>query len=99
MRIASQHAVQKALPGRHHAGHSLYLIVTPTSRRWAFRFTKPSTRKVTELGLGSASLLTLTEARDQAHDFRRAVARGEDPVERKRDRRRTKITFAEMASA
>src|SRR6516164_1861431 len=99
MRIASQHAVQKAPPGRHNAGHSLYLIVTPSSRRWAFRFTKPSTRKVTELGLGNATLLTLVEARDKVHDLRRTVLNGDDPVEAKRDHRRLQTTFAEIANA
>jgi Arm DNA-binding domain len=54
---------------------------------------------VTELGLGSAALLSLQEARDEANDYRKAVRKGEDPVEQKRDRRRTQITFAEMVSA
>jgi len=93
--------VAKALPGRHRAGPSLYLIVSADgqNRRWVFRFTKPSTRRVTELGLGSADVVTLAEARDRAHDYRRAVARGEDPIEQKREQRRTQITFAELASA
>jgi integrase len=69
------------------------------NRRWAFRYTKLSSRKVTEHGLGPASLMTLAEARDKAHDYRRAVARGEDPVETKREARRAQITFAEVARA
>jgi integrase len=44
-------------------------------------------------------LLTLAEARDKAIDHRRAVANGLDPVEAKRDHRRTGVTFAEMANA
>jgi integrase len=80
-------------------GHSLYLIVTPNSRRWCFRFTKPSTRKVSELGLGSAELLTLAEARDKAFEHRRTVLKGFDPVEVKRERHRLQTTFAEMANA
>jgi integrase len=93
--------VAKAPPGRHRAGPSLYLIVSADgqARRWVFRFTKPSTRRVTELGLGSAHVVTLAEARDRAHDYRRAVVRGEDPIEQKREQRRTQITFEELASA
>jgi integrase len=51
------------------------------------------------MGLGSAELVTLAEARDKALDFRRAVGKGLDPVEAKREQRRLRITFAEMASA
>jgi hypothetical protein len=101
MRITSQTGVQKAPPGRHNAGRGLYLIVSPDrqSRRWAFRYTKPSTGRVTEIGLGGADLITLAEARDKAHDYRKAVANGLDPVEAKRDQRRLQITFAAMADA
>jgi integrase len=97
MRIATLSHVNKAPPGRHNAGPNLYLIVTPRSRRWAFRYIKPSTRKPTEMGLGSAELVTLAEARDKALDFRRAVAKGLDPVEAKREAWRSQITFAEVA--
>jgi integrase len=99
MRIASHIKVHKAPLGRHNAAPGLYLIVTARGRRWAFRYTKPSTRRVTELGLGSATLLTLAEAREKALDCRRAVAKGLDPVDQKREQRRSQITFAEMANA
>jgi integrase len=99
MRIATHSNVRKALHGRHNAAPGLYLIVTARGRRWAFRYTKPSTRRVTELGLGSATLLTLAEAREKALDCRRAVAKGLDPVEQKREQRRSQTTFNEMANA
>jgi integrase len=99
MRIATHINVHKAPLGRHNAAPGLYLIVTAGGRRWAFRYTKPSTRRVTELGLGSATLLTLPEAREKALDCRRAVAKGLDPVEQKREQRRSLITFNEMANA
>jgi integrase len=100
MRIATHISVHKAPPGRHNAAPGLYLIVSQDrqSRRWAFRYTKPSTRRVTELGLGRATLLSLAEAREKAHDYRLVVARGQDPVEAKREQRRLMITFAEMAN-
>jgi integrase len=99
VRIATQKTVFSAPPGRHRADPGLYLIVTPTSCRWVARYTKPSTGRVTEHGLGSAKLITLAEAREKAHDFRRMVARGEDPVELKRNHRRAGVTFAEIVDS
>jgi integrase len=49
------------------------------------------------MGLGPAELVTLAEARDKALDYRRAVAKGLDPVEAKREALRSQITFAEVA--
>jgi integrase len=62
---------------------SLYLVVGQGGRpkRWAFRFTKPSTGKVTEKGLGSCELLSLADARDKVLEYRKLVAKGGDPVE------------------
>jgi integrase len=112
MRITRQSQVQAAPPGRrksdgqpctgrHNAGPSLYLVVAKDGRhrRWAFRYRRPSTGKVTEHGLGSADLLTLAEARDKVHDCRRDVAKGDDPIEKRREERRKGITFGEMANA
>ena len=71
--------VLAAPPGRHRVSASLYLIVTPNGvRRWAFRYTKPSTKRVTEHGLGSIELMTLAEAKEAVHEMRRLVARGVD---------------------
>lgn len=110
MRTTTHITVRQAPPGRHSDAkrRGLYLIVSADrqNRRWAFRYTKPSTGRVTEVGLGSTTLLTLEEARNKAEDYRRAVARGEDPVEAEREAREAKliearqmITFAELASA
>ena len=92
--------IAKAGAGRHNCGPGLYLIVSRDgyNRRWAFRYTKPSTGRVTELGLGRADLLTLAEARDKAHEHRKSVARGEDPVEQKREAKLTRVTFADLAA-
>jgi hypothetical protein len=79
MRISTQVQVAKAGPGRHNAGPPLYLIVSRDRKNR--RFTKISTGAVSELGLGDASLLTLVDARDMAHEHRKAVAKGIDPVE------------------
>ena len=101
MHITKQADVPKAPPGRHNAGKCLYLIVSQDgrSRRWAFQFTKRSTGNPTELGLGSAELITLNSARDKAHDHRKSVARGDDPVEAKREAKREQTTFHEVVQA
>ena len=92
MRIRTQIDVAKARPGRHSDGltKGLYLIVGAEgrTRRWAFRYTKPGTGRVSEAGLGSADLWTLAEVRELAQENRKRVRLGEDPVETKRDGRR-----------
>ena len=100
MRITRQD-VKKVPPGRHNADPGLYLIVSKDgrSRHWSFRYTKPATGKVTEHGLGSVDVLAFEEARDKAHECRKAVAQGKDPVEVKRAERRAKTTFADMVTA
>ena len=102
MRIRTQIDVAKARPGRHSDGltKGLYLIVGAEgrTRRWAFRYTKPGTGRVSEAGLGSADLWTLAEVRELAQENRKRVRLGEDPVETKRDGRRGRVTFAELAT-
>jgi integrase len=89
---------QTAGPGRHRVSASLYIFVAPNgTKRWIFRYTKPSTGRVTEHGLGSADLVTLAEARAKVHDYRRLVARGSDPVDAK-SAVATAPTFAVVAS-
>jgi integrase len=79
---------------------SLYLYVAPDgqTRRWIFRFTKPGVGRVTETGLGSFDLVTLSEARAKVHELRRMVAKGDDPIDAKREARTTSITFADVAA-
>jgi integrase len=80
MRDFTVKQVQAASPGRHRVSASLYLYVGPKGqRRWLFRYTKPSSGRVTEMGLGSVDLTTLAEARAKVHDLRRMVAKGQDP--------------------
>ena len=90
-----------APPGRHNVGRGLYLIVSKDSRsrRWALRYPKLKTGKPTEMGLGSAELVTLDETLDLAFENRRKIAKGLDPIEEQRKEKRLQITFAEMANA
>ena len=70
-------------PGRYGDGGGLYLVVSPSgARKWVYRFTYAG--KVTETGLGSANVVSLAEARRKAHEARRLLDAGENPVVAKR---------------
>jgi integrase len=63
-------------PGRLGDGDNLYLeIAASGSKRWLVRYS-PMPGRVTEKSLGSASFLSLAEARTAAYDFRRNQALG-----------------------
>jgi hypothetical protein len=51
------------------------------------------------MGLGSADVTTLAEARAKVHDLRRTVAKGEDPIDQKREQRAVTVTFASVVTA
>ena len=70
-------------PGRYGDGNGLYLIVSPSgARKWVFRFTFGG--RVTEMGLGSANLISLAEARDKAHAARKIRHAGQNPIQVRR---------------
>src|SRR5260370_1210432 len=52
---------------------------------------------VVDLGLGSAQLVPLTDARDEAARLRRMARAGADPLGERRRERRTVPTFTEAA--
>ncbi|HJM90901.1 MAG: integrase arm-type DNA-binding domain-containing protein [Alphaproteobacteria bacterium] len=88
--------VKKAGPGRHGDGSGLYLMVSNSgSRKWVLRIQSNGKRR--DLGLGSGTKVSLSEAREAAEDMRRAIRRGEDPVAEKRRARATMPTFREAA--
>ncbi len=88
-------------PGRYGDGAGLYLVVSPSgARKWVFRFTFAG--KVTETGLGSADVVSLAEVRDKAHEARKLLERGENPIEAKRQAATVetrKPTFGQCADA
>ncbi len=65
-------------PGRHADGGGLYLATTSGGRRWVFLFRWQG--KPTEMGLGSASAVSLVKARSLAAKAREALAQGINPV-------------------
>lgn len=72
--------VQTLGPGYHADGGGLYLQVTASlARSWIYRFQISQRRR--EMGLGSAAVLSLQDARQGAQNARRLVAQGTDPIE------------------
>ena len=87
----------------------LYLQVTPVKERitrsWVFRYTSPTTRKRRELGLGSARVRKLADARALSGELRLKVLNGVDPKDERDQTRATaiaarahQITFDEAIS-
>jgi integrase len=65
-------------PGRHSDGGGLYLRITPQgARSWIFMSAAGGKRA--EIGLGSATSVSLSAARDLASEMREAVVMGRDP--------------------
>ncbi|SED41828.1 Integrase [Rhizobiales bacterium GAS191] len=115
MRISTHLQVMQAIkspPGRHSVAggvKGLYLIVSKGKSggrnvRWVYRYTKPSTGRVSELGLGGVDVLSLERAREAAQRHRTALKRdGKDPVEAKRQVkaervRQQRTTFGALAA-
>lgn len=88
--------VRVAPPGQHIDGNGLYLYVQPTgTRSWIQRLVIRGRRR--ELGLGSALLVSLAEAREKALANRKLARAGGDPLADKR-RLAGIPTFAEAAA-
>ena len=89
-------AVTRRGPGLHSDGHEagLYLAVGVTgSRSWIFRYSISGKRR--DMGLGSASLITLTKARELAAAARKSVYT--DKIDPLGSRRAGGSTFKEVA--
>ncbi len=89
--------------GRHPDGNGLYLNVSANGgRRWVFlyrlagRLSKNGKKKLFEMGLGSASSVSLKEAREAAAVARKQLRDGLDPLQQ-RGKSSTK-TFSECAT-
>ena len=88
--------VKKAGAGRHGDGDGLYLVVSDSgSRKWVLRIQVNGKRR--DIGLGSATRVGLSEAREAAEDMRRAIRRGDDPVAARRQAKDAMPTFREAA--
>ena len=71
-------------PGKYIDGNGLFLKVDPTgAKRWVQRIVIRGKR--TEIGLGSASLVGLAEARETALENRKLARQGGDPLRARRE--------------
>lgn len=90
-------------PGRHSDGGNLYLSISPNGgKRWVFMYRIAGRQR--EMGLGSAarSGISLATARERAAEARAALAIGEDPLEKRRQKQRDERavpSFGEFADA
>jgi integrase len=79
-------------------GNGLYLLVgADGGKRWVLRVVAKGKR--CDIGLGSALLVPLADARDAATRFRRVARDGGDPLAERRAARRPIPTFREAAEA
>jgi integrase len=84
-------------PGRYGDGNGLYLAVKPSgARAWVQRLVVRGKRR--DIGLGSASLVTLAEAREEAIELRRIAHKGGDPRVARKRQRTAMPTFKEAAT-
>lgn len=81
-RLTAAKVRQVREPGKYYDGNGLFLRVEPSgSKRWVQRLTINGKRR--EIGLGSADLITLAEAREAAVDHRKVARSGGDPLKAK----------------
>jgi len=77
-------------------GGGLFLIVFPSgAKSWVLRTVVKGKR--CDLGLGSATLTSLAEAREEARRLRRIARTGGDPLAERRHERRPVPTFEQAA--
>jgi len=75
-----------------HDGGGLYLIIKRDSASWLYRYTVPGQRKSRHMGLGSASKVTLDQARKLAADARELHRKGLDPISERNMRAGVSVT-------
>lgn len=75
--------IKNADKGSHQDGNGLFLSKRDRSKgKWIFRFTFDGKRR--DMGLGSWPEVSLSEARDAAHDSREQVRKGINPITSRR---------------
>jgi integrase len=82
-------------PGAYRVAANLYLLVRPSESggglraSWVFRYEvqEGGVRKGKHMGLGSASVFSLAEAKERARKQRQLLAEGIDPLQAKQDKK------------
>lgn len=88
--------ISKAKPGRHADGKGLYLLVKPSgAKSWVLRIQVNGRRR--DFGLGSADLVSLSDARDKAMEGRKLARNGLNPAMEWKKAREVMPTFEEAA--
>ena len=82
-------AVSSLPAGKHADGGGLWLYKRENGAQWVLRFTIHGRRR--EMGLGSATLVSLKEARETASDCRKVVRAGMDPIKERARKRREDV--------
>jgi integrase len=94
-RLPPRAALTITEPGRHADGGGLYLVVSKSlSRKWVFRFKWH--KRLIDMGMGAASVVTLAKARERAFAARALLADGVNPLEAKQADKAIP-TFGDMA--
>ncbi len=94
--LTVHHATGNGRTRRLGDGNGLYLLIAPRgSKSWLLRTLVRGKR--TDIGLGSASLVSLAQAREEALRLRRIARAGGDPLAERRQARRAVPTFQEAA--
>ena len=95
-RLSALKVAKLAGKGMYPDGAGLYLqIARGGSKSWIFRYKRDG--KARDMGLGSARDFSLADARERAADCRRLLADGIDPLDARRERRRTQDLNAARA--
>jgi integrase len=94
-RLTAATVANLKVPGFYGDGHGLYLKVDASgAKRWVQRLVIQGRRR--DIGLGSASLISLADAREAALSNRKAARSGDDPIAA-RKRTNSIVTFKAAA--
>ena len=96
-RLTAKRAETLRKPGRYQAGDTVYLVVAKgrtgrVNKRWVQRLHVQGKRR--DISIGTYPAVTLSEARERAHDNRLTAKRGGDPS----GRASTVPTFADLSA-
>lgn len=75
-------------------GEGLSVQLSASAKKFRFRYTRPSTKKINNIILGQYPAMTLKSAREMAQEFREMVKRGIDPANKEKV---IEITFDDLA--
>lgn len=82
-KLSARTVATTTTPGRYGDGGGLYLLVDASgARRWLLIFRQSGRQR--EMGLGSASVVSLADARRRRDEARQLIADGRDPIAEKR---------------